>query len=229
MRLLVIEDEEDLLNAITLRLRQEGYAVDTATDGQTGLVLAEVNSYDLLILDLNLPGLDGLEICRKLRAAQPRLLILILTARSQPDQRVSGLDLGADDYMVKPFYFQELLARIRVLFRRDLPNRHPFLEYGPIKIDPTTKTAWKNQLRLELTNKEWGILEYLLRRPGEIVTQEDLLEHVWDVHANPFSGTVRVHLNSLRRKLANQTDTFQYIETLFGQGYRLKIPTNQPF
>ncbi len=224
MRLLVVEDELDIAHAVAKGLRQQGYAVDVAYDGEQGWKLAEVNEYDLLILDLNLPEMDGLELCRRLRASRPSLLILMLTARSLPDERVTGLEQGADDYLVKPFYFAELTARIRALLRRDMRVRTPLLQFKDLKLDPTARVVWQDNHRLELTSKEFGILEYLLRHQGEIISQETLLEHVWDMQANPLTNTVRVHINSLRRKLEDVAEMPRYIETIIGQGYRLGIP-----
>ncbi len=223
MRLLLVEDEYDFAHALAKGLRHQGYAVDVAADGLEGWEYAEVNDYDLLILDLNLPGMDGLEVCRRVRASRPELLILMLTARSDPGERVMGLDLGADDYVVKPFHFAELTARIRALLRRDMQVRSPLLRYQDVKLDPTARVVWQGNRRLDLTCKEFGILEYLLRHVGEIVSQEALLEHVWDMRANPLTNTVRVHMNSLRRKLEDTTETPRYIETIIGQGYRMGI------
>jgi DNA-binding response OmpR family regulator len=224
MRLLVIEDEPDIASALEKGLRQAGYAVDIALDGEEGCELAQVYDYDLLLLDLNLPQMDGLEVCRSLRAECPSLLILMLTARSRPDERVTGLDLGADDYLVKPFHFAELSARIRALLRRDLRVRTPLLRHKDVKLDPSARAVWQGNRRIELTSKEFGILEYLLHHQGEIVSQEALLEHVWDMQANPLTNTVRVHINSLRRKLEDMAETPRYIETIIGQGYRLGTP-----
>ena len=224
MRLLVIEDEPDIASALEKGLRQVGYAVDIALDGERGSELALVNDYDLLILDLNLPGVDGLEVCHRVRAECPSLLILMLTARSRPDERVAGLDLGADDYLVKPFHFAELTARVRALLRRDLRVRVPLLQYKDVKLDPAARVVWKGNRRVELTSKEFGILEYLLRHRGEIVSQEAMLEHVWDMQTNPLTNTVRVHINSLRRKLEDIAETPRYIETIVGQGYRVGTP-----
>ena len=223
MRLLVIEDEADLAHALSKGLRHEGYAVDVALDGEQGCELAMFNDYDLLLLDLNLPEIDGLEVCRRLRNNHSTLLILMLTARSKPDERVIGLDLGADDYLIKPFHFAELTARIRALLRRDIRVRVPLLHYQDLKLDPVARVAWKGNRRLELTSKEFGVLEYLLRHIGEIVSQEALLEHVWDMQTNPLTNTVRVHINSLRRKLEDMVET-RYIETIINQGYRLGTP-----
>ena len=227
MRLLVVEDEADLAHALGKGLRQQGYAVDLAFDGMQGFELAGINDYDLLILDLNLPEMDGLEVCRRLRASQLSMLILILTARDRPDERIAGLDLGADDYLVKPFNFGELTARIRALLRRDMHVRSPLLQYKDLKLDLTARILWQDNRRLELTGKEFGIIEYLLRHQGEIVSQETFLEHVWDMEANPLTNTVRVHINSLRRKLQDMAETPRYIETIVGQGYRLlQYPQN---
>ncbi len=226
MRLLIVEDEFDFAQALTRGLRQQGYAIDVALDGVQGWELAEVNEYDLLILDLNLPEMDGLEVCRRLRASRPSLLILMLTARDRPDERVRGLDSGADDYLVKPFHFAELLARVRALLRRDMRVRTLLLQFADLKLDPTSRVAWQGNRRLELTSKEFGILEYLLRHLGEIVSQEALLEHVWDMRTNPLTNTVRVHVNSLRRKLGDLAETPRYIETVVGQGYRLDTPSH---
>jgi DNA-binding response OmpR family regulator len=226
MRLIVIEDEPDLADGLARGLRHQGYAVDVAYDGLQGWELANANEYDLLILDLNLPEMDGLEVCRRVRATHPALLILMLTARSGPDERVVGLDLGADDYLVKPFHFAELLARIRALLRRDMRARTPLLQVKDLKLDPLGRVAWLGNRRLELTGKEFSILEYLMRHQGEVVSQEALLEHVWDMQANPLTNTVRVHINSLRRKLEDLAETPRYIETCIGHGYRLGTAKN---
>jgi len=225
MRILIIEDEVDFANALSRGLKFQGYAVDVAKDGREGWELGTVNSYDLVILDLNLPWIDGLEVCRLFRSQQPVLLILILTARDQISDRVLGLDNGADDYMVKPFHFDELAARIRALLRRDLRVREPILLVGDIQMDPSERIAWKGNQQLDLTAKELSILEYLIRHKGEIVSQEQLIEHTWgEEEIDPFSSSVRVHIHSLRRKLGDKSDPFRYIETIIGQGYRLIIP-----
>lgn len=216
MRILIIEDEVDLANVLAQGLRRQGYAVDVAFDGEQGCDEAMVNDYDLLILDLNLPGMDGMKVCRSLRASKPHLLILMLTARSRLADKVRGLDFGADDYLVKPFDFEELTARIRALMRRDSRVRNPLLQCGDLKLDPASKTVWHGKHRLELTRKEFAVLEYLMRHPDEVVSQEELLEHVWDAEADPFTNTVRVHVHSLRRKLGDDA-----IKTMVGQGYKI--------
>jgi len=221
MRILIIEDERDLANALARGLRQEGYAVDIATNGMEGLELGEIYEYDLVVLDLNLPKLDGLEVCQRFRSNKPELLILILTARSRLEDRVIGLDQGADDYLVKPFHFEELAARIRALLRRDLRVREPILEVGDLKLDPASRIAWQKKQPLSLTKKEFAILEYLMRHAGEVVSQEELIEHVWNEDVNLFTASVRVHVHSLRRKLGDNPDSPHYIETITGSGYRL--------
>jgi DNA-binding response OmpR family regulator len=223
MRLLLIEDEEPLATALALGLRRHGYAVDVALDGEQGCAMAEVDPYDLLILDLNLPGMDGLAVCRRLRLRQPGMLILMLTARTLPAQRVTGLDEGADDYLTKPFHFAELAARLRALLRRQQSDHAPALTLGSLWLDPAAHVASVAGRRLDLTAKEFALLEYLLRHPTEVSSGEALLEHVWDREADRFSNTVRVHLATLRRKLA-AADGGDCIETVVGVGYCLRPP-----
>lgn len=221
MRILIVEDEQDLANALARGLRQQGYAVDIAVNGEEGWELGEINEYDLTILDLNLPKMDGLEVCKRLRGSKPEMLILMLTARSRLKDKIIGLDLGADDYLVKPFQFDELTARIRALLRRDLRVREPVLHVKNLKLDPAGRIIWQGKRQLKLTKKEFAILEYLMRHPGEAISQETLIEHVWNEDGNIFSNSVRVHIHSLRRKLGDGVDSPQYIETIPGIGYRL--------
>ncbi|MDD5287370.1 MAG: response regulator transcription factor [Desulfuromonadaceae bacterium] len=221
MRILLIEDESDFANGLAKALHRQGYATDIAEDAERGIQLAEISSYDLIILDLNLPGLDGLEVCQRLRSKYPHLLILILTARSQITDTITGLDMGADDYVSKPVSFEGLFARIRALFRRDFRGRSPILQCGDLKLDPASKTIWQGNRRLEFTRKEFAILEYMMRRPREVVSQEEIIEHVWDNQTDTFSKSVRVYVTSLRKKLGDDPESPRYIETLRGQGYRL--------
>lgn len=220
MRLLVVEDEKDVADALHVGLSRNGYAVDVANNGNKALDALVVNEYDLLVLDLNLPDMEGLDICRSAREKHPPLLILILTARGKQKDIITGLDNGADDYLLKPFHLQELLARIRALLRRDLRAREPILRVKEISLDQVEKVVWKSDHRIQLTRKEFGILEYLMRHPNEVISQEALLEHVWGTMANVFSNTVRVHIQSLREKLEDNSATPRYIETIIGTGYR---------
>jgi DNA-binding response OmpR family regulator len=218
VRILVIEDEKDLADAIARGLARQAYSVDVAYDGLQGLELSEINSYDLLILDLNLPGLDGLEICRRIRAADSRTGILILTARAGQSDRVTGLDLGADDYLVKPFHFPELIARVRSILRRSGEVRRVILRVGDLVLDPNSMLVSIADQRIPLTTKEFAILEYLMTHAGQVVSQEELLEHVWDENANLFTHTIKVHINNLRKKL-KEAGGKAYIRTVTGKGY----------
>ncbi|MCP3797716.1 response regulator transcription factor [Allokutzneria sp. A3M-2-11 16] len=223
MRLLIVEDEPDLATGLKAGLTHAGYAVDTAATGCAGLDKARTHSYDLVILDLNLPDIDGLDLCQKLLAEQveqpPR--ILMLTARGGLADRVRGLDRGADDYLVKPFALAELLARVRVLLRRDVYAGGCVQRLGDLELDTARGTVSRAGTPLSLTRKEFGVLRYLMTRPGHVVSAEDLLEHVWDEHANPFTETVRVTVGTLRRKVT-VPDAPPLIETVVGRGYRLK-------
>ena len=202
MRILIVEDEKDLADALAKGLNRQGYAVDVAYDGEEALRLVEVNGYDLLILDLNLPKVDGVEVCRRIRASGSPTGILMLTGRSSPDDRVKGLDQGADDYLVKPFHFPELLARVRAILRREAETRKVILRTGNLVLDPNALKAYVGDSEVALTAKEFGILEYLMRNVGRVVSQEELLEHVWNEDANLFTQTIKVHINNLRKKLS---------------------------
>ena len=224
MRVLVVEDEADLADAVARGLRREGYAVDVAYDGNEALDKLAVNEYDVICLDLNLPGTDGIEVTRRLRAgrkepAAPR--VLMLTARDQPRDRVVGLDEGADDYLVKPFDFEELKARVRALLRRDAGRSGAVMRVGDLDLDTARHEARRGGRELALTPKEFSLLRYFMSRSGQVLSQEDLLEHVWDEHADPFTNTVRVTVMTLRRKLADAGEG-QPIETVVGRGYRLR-------
>jgi DNA-binding response OmpR family regulator len=218
MRILVTEDEKDLADALAKGLERQGYAVDVAYDGEESLRLAEVNDYDLIILDLNLPKVDGMEVCKRLRDSGSSIGILMLTARSGLGDRVNGLDQGADDYLVKPFHFPELLARVRSILRREGEHRRPILRTGDLVLDPNTVRASVRDTQIILTAKEFGILEYLMRNVGRVVSQEELLEHVWGEDANLFTQSIKVHINNLRRKL-DAAGGEGLISTIKGKGY----------
>ncbi|MDF5757023.1 response regulator transcription factor [Spongiactinospora sp. TRM90649] len=221
MRLLVVEDEEDLVDALRLGLVRAGYAVDVAYDFAEAEEKLQINSYDLVLLDLNLPSGDGFELCRIVRAGEQgqSVRIIMVTARDRLDDRVRGLDEGADDYLVKPFAFPELLARVRALLRRDaVAGRTAVLEVGALRLDTARVEAQHRGRPLSLTPKEFGVLHYLMTRPGHVVSTEELLEHVWDEHTDPFTNTVRVTVGNLRRKLGADG----VIETVISRGYRLR-------
>jgi DNA-binding response OmpR family regulator len=223
MRLLVVEDEHDLADALADGLRQEGYAVDVSYDGDDALVKAQVHPYDLVCLDLGLPGVDGREIARVIGSSErldesTRPRILMLTARDELSERIGGLDDGADDYVVKPVAFGELSARVRALLRRPITAAPPVLRVGDLELDAARHEVRRAGLPVPLTRKEFALLQFLMAHPGEVFSEGELLEHVWDENANPFSKTVRVTLMKLRRKLGAE----QPIETVPGAGYRLR-------
>ncbi|MFF5078301.1 response regulator transcription factor [Actinoplanes sp. NPDC000266] len=223
MRLLVVEDEEDLAEGLRVGLARTGYAVDVAGDVAQAYDRLTVNEYDLMLLDVNLPDGDGFALCRSLRTGQTPtpgqgdLRVLMLTARGGLDDRVRGLDEGADDYLVKPFHLAELLARVRALLRRDTGGGSARLTVGDLVLDTARHRATRGGEPLSLTPKEFGVLEYLMTRPGHVVSSEELLEHVWDANADPFTQTVRVTVGTLRRKLGEG-----WIDTVVGRGYRLR-------
>ena len=218
MRVLVVEDEVPLADAVARGLRREGMAVDTAYDGDAGLEKAMVTRYDVLVLDRDLPGRSGDDICRRLAREGSLTRVLMLTAAGTLEDRVAGLELGADDYLGKPFAFSELVARVRALGRRATPPAPPVL-HGPggIVLDPARRTATRHGTDLGLTRKEFGVLEELLRAEGAVVSSEELLERVWDEFADPFTTTVRVTVMTLRKKLGEPG----VIETVVGAGYRV--------
>ncbi len=222
MRILVVDDEVDLADAVATGLRREGYAVDVVNGGIEALDRLSFQPYDLLCLDLTMPDMDGLEVCTRLRANPPEggaPRVLMLTARDAVDERILGLDSGADDYLVKPFAFGELSARIRVLLRRDVDQTSSVLSVGPLELDTARHEATKHGEVLDLTPKEFALLRYFMTHAGHVLSQEHLLEHVWDENADPFTNTVRVTVGTLRRKLHTNGD--ELIETVIGSGYRL--------
>jgi DNA-binding response OmpR family regulator len=227
VRLLVVEDETDLADAIARGLRREHYAVDVAYDGAAAVDRLVGNAYDLICLDWTLPDLDGWSICGMMRrgeialASSPAPRVLMLTARDAIEDRISGLDAGADDYLVKPFAFGELAARVRALLRRDSAPSSIELRVGSLVLDDVRHEARYADRALDLTPKEFALLRFFMTRPGEVLSQETLLEHVWDEFADPFTNTVRVTVGNLRRKLRTG-DGNQPVETVAGIGYRLR-------
>lgn len=218
MKILVVEDEERLLESIREGLVHSGYVVDTALDGEEGSFMAFTNDYDLIILDINLPKKDGFEILREIRERDREVNIIMLTALADVDDRVRGFDLGANDYVLKPFHFEELKARIRSLLRRQTTIKNAVIETSGISFDTTKRTFTIDGEILRLTAKEAGILEYLFFNLGRYVTTEELMEHVWNDEVDLFSNVVRVHMSALRKKLKSRLGK-NIIRNEIGKGY----------
>jgi two-component system copper resistance phosphate regulon response regulator CusR len=221
MRILLVEDEPTAARVLAKGLREQTYAVDIAADGETAVFQAGTTDYDAVILDVMLPVKDGLAVCRSIRESGSPVPILMVTARDSVDARIEGLDCGADDYLVKPFDFGELLARLRALIRR---GRHPLLPervtIGGLVLDTRGRRVWMNTREVSLTTKEYALLEYLTRRAGDVVSRADISEHVWDEHYDPLSNIVDVYVQRLRRKL-DQGGRESVIRTRRGEGYQL--------
>lgn len=220
MRILVVEDELDLQQAIAEGLRLDGYAVDTCDNGEDAYNQLYVENYDLAVLDLNLPKMDGFDVLTNIRNEKPELKILILSARSSVKDKVKGLDIGANDYLAKPFDFSELEARIRVLLRRKFIQESNILVFNDIRVDMSKRAAFLYDEEIVLTKKELALLEYFILNRERIISQEELMEHIWDSNANSFSGAIRVHISSLRKKLKAGLG-YDPIETKIGEGYML--------
>ena len=221
MRVLVVEDEVRMARLLKQALREEGHAVDVAADGPEGLWLATENTYGAVVLDVMLPGFDGFQLCRRLREAGTWVPVLMLTARDAVDDRVRGLDAGADDYLVKPFSLLELAARLRALTRRDDRSRPVILAEGDLRLDPATKRVWRGRAELHLSPKEFGLLELFLRHPGRVLTRSQIIEAVWDWAYDGGSNVVDQYVNYLRRKIDAPFGRHD-IETVRGMGYRLR-------
>lgn len=220
MRLLLIEDYRPLQQSLTKGLREAGFAVDTTRDGQEGLWYAMGNEYDVIILDLMLPGMDGLSILRKLRTNDRQSHVLILTAKDTLQDRIKGLNLGADDYLVKPFAFKELLARVRALLRRSYRKKNPRIKVQDLRIDLTTQRLWRGREEIQLTPREYALLEYLAMRAGETVSRTDIWEHVYEFNSSASSNVVDVYIGYLRKKI-EQPGKPSLIHTVRGRGYIL--------
>ena len=220
MRILVVEDERTVAEAIARGLRREGLAVDVAYDGSVGHEMAMVTRYDVVVLDRDLPGVHGDKICADLVASGALTRVLMLTASGSVADRVEGLQIGADDYLPKPFAFDELVARVQALGRRATPPAPPVLTVGNLVLDQTRRVVTRGGTPIELTNKEFGVLEELLKARGGVVSSEELLERVWDANTDPFTTTVRVTVMTLRKKVGDPP----LIETVVGAGYRVPEP-----
>ncbi len=222
MRVLVVEDSRRLAGIIRRGLLEEGYAVDNAYDGEEAEYMAETTPFDVVILDVMLPKKDGLAVCRDLRGKNVNTPILMLTAKDSVEDKVIGLDSGADDYLVKPFAFSELLARIRALLRREVLPKTQKFQVGDLSLDPQSREVWRDGSRLELTAKEYSILEYFMRRPNAVVTRTMLGESVWDYEFDGLSNVIDVYVRRIRQKI-DRDGQASLIQTVRGAGYRLRM------
>lgn len=223
MRILLVEDDLNLAQFIRKGLKEEQYAVDFAADGEEGLALALSNPYDLLILDIMLPKLDGLTLCRRIRAKGNMTPVLLLTARNTVETKISGFDTGADQFLPKPFAFAELLARIRALLRRGGPQPLVHLKAADLKLDQASRRVWRAGQEISLTNKEYALLELLLRNKNRVLTRTAIIEHVWDISYDPMTNIVDAHIKALRAKIDRDFSP-QLITTVRGAGYMLEEP-----
>ncbi len=222
MRVLVVDDEVKLASVLQRRMRGHGIGVDVVWSGEAALDRAGATEYDAIILDLMLPGLDGFETCQRLRAAGIWAPTLMLTARSEVADRIRGLDSGADDYLTKPFSLEELLARLRALTRRGLPPRPTVLEVGDLRLDPADRRAWRGDVELSLTMREYALLETFMRRPGQVLGRFELLEHAWDEGYEHRSNVIEVYIGYLRDKV-DRPFSRRSLQTVRGAGYRLQV------
>jgi DNA-binding response OmpR family regulator len=224
MRILVIEDDADLAQFVSKGLTEERYAVDVAADGEEGLDLALANPYDLLIIDIMLPKLDGLTVCRRLREAGNKAPVLLMTARNTVEDKISGFDMGADQFLAKPFSFAELLARIRALLRRGSPQAELMhLKVTDLHLDVLSRRVWRAGTEIVLTNKEFALLEYLLRNRNRVLTRTSIINHVWGLTHDPMTNIVDVHIRALRSKI-DRPSSPSLIRTVRGVGYMLEAP-----
>ncbi|MBX3318678.1 MAG: response regulator transcription factor [Nitrospira sp.] len=223
MRILLVEDDADLAQFIRKGLKEEHYAVDVATDGEEGLELALHNAYDLLILDIGLPKLDGLALCRRIRDKGNMTPVLLLTARNTVEDKVSGFDTGADQFLPKPFAFVELLAQIRALLRRGSAQQIVQLQVADLRLDPASHRVWRAGKEIALTNKEYALLEFLLRNKNRVLTRTAIIEHVWDISYDPMTNIVDAHIRALRAKIDRDFSP-PLIATVRGAGYMLEEP-----
>jgi two-component system, OmpR family, response regulator len=221
MRILLVEDDPKMAALLRRGLQEDGHATDVVPVGDDALWMARAVEYDAIVLDLLLPGLDGIEVCRRLRESEVWSPVLILTARDTVEDRVAGLDAGADDYLPKPFSFAELLARLRALARRGSPERPAVLEVGDLRLDPATREVWRGDTEIHLSAKEFALLEAFMRRPGDVLSRDYLLEHAWDYGYENRSNVVDVYVRYLREKIDRPFGR-ELIETVRGMGYRLR-------
>jgi heavy metal response regulator len=220
MRILIVEDDRKVAAFLQRGLREEQYAVDVCSDGQEAVFEAQIHSYDVIILDIMLPGMDGFTVCHELRENSVLTPILMLTAKDSLDDKVTGLSGGADDYLTKPFSFEELLARIRALLRRSQDYKSGVLKAGDLELDPLRRTVKRGKDPIDLTGKEYALLEYLMRNKGRILSQSMIIEHVWDRNYDGVSNIINVHINHLREKIDKDAD-IKLIKTIRGRGYTI--------
>ena len=221
MRILLVEDEPRMANVIAKGLREQAYAVDIAEDGDAALYQASINDYDLIVLDVLIPQRDGFEVCRELRSRGDTTPILMLTARAAVDDRITGFDAGADDYLTKPFSFRELVARVRALLRRDAQLRPDIYQLEDLIVDSGSHRVSRAARTIELTAKEYALLEYLVRRAGQLVSRSEIAAHVWDDSFDPFSNSIEVYMNRLRKKI-DEDHSIKLLHTRRGEGYILE-------
>jgi heavy metal response regulator len=222
MRLLVVEDEKKVASFIKKGLEEEGYAVDLACDGDEGLWMALEEVYDLILLDINLPGRDGLSVLQELRKKEVKTPVLLLTVRATIEDKVLGLDTGADDYLTKPFAFQELLARVRALLRRRVEAEPPLLQVADLTLDPARRVVFRGHEKIDLTTKEFALLDYFMRNVGRVLTRTMIAEHVWDYDFDPMTNVIDVYVNYLRNKIDAGREP-KLIRTVRGVGYVLQV------
>ncbi len=225
MRVLVVEDEQKINRTVCQALREESYAVDAAYDGEEGEQLSEINDYDLIILDIMLPKKDGLRVCADIRRRGDATPILLLTAKDAPEDRIHGLDSGADDYLVKPFHMGELMARVRALLRRDSTAKSTRLQVDDLVLDTSSHLVIRGDTPIELTSKEYAILEYFMRHPNQVLTRTMISEHVWDDEFDSFSNIIDVYIRRLRRKIDDLVPV-KLLHTIRGSGYRFGVIEN---
>ncbi len=220
MRILVVEDEKKVANFIKKGLEEEHYAVDTAYDGENGLYLAETGEYDLIVLDLMIPKIDGMEVLKRIRGSKNNVPILILTAKDSAEDIVTGLDSGCDDYLTKPFEFKIFLARVRALLRREKIDKEPILKVADLMLSPVTHKVTRGGREIELTSKEYALLDFFMRNPNQVLTRTMISEHVWDYHFDSMTNVIDVYVNYLRKKIDKGFET-KLIHTIRGVGYIL--------
>jgi heavy metal response regulator len=221
MRLLVVEDEKKVSSFIRKGMEEEGYAVDVALDGKTGLEMAMDGVHDVIILDIHLPGMDGLSLLHELRKKKVLTPVLLLTVRANIEDKVLGLDAGADDYLTKPFAFEELVARVRALLRRQTESKLPVLQFADLTLDPSRRTLHRGTRKIELTAKEYALLDYFMRNPGRVLTRSMIANRVWDYSFDSMTNIIDVYVNYLRRKIDSDGER-KLIHTVRGVGYLLK-------